>query len=69
MVAGYNSPVIAVQKIAQAHNDLVEAVDAMERLKQEGIDAARENITKLSELSAGLSDRVSGLPEPERKYT
>ncbi len=63
----YNSPVIAVEKIAQAHNDLVEAMDAVERLKQEGIDTARENITKLSELSAGLSDRVSELPEPARK--
>ena len=63
----YNSPVIAVQKIAQAHNDLVEAMDAVERLKQVGIDDARENITKLGELSAGLSDRVSELPEPARK--
>ena len=63
----YNSPVIAVEKIAQAHTDLIEAMDAVERLKQEGIDTARENITKLSELSADLSHRAGGLPEPARK--
>lgn len=33
----YNNPVIAIDKIAQAHNDLIEAMDAADRLKQEGI--------------------------------
>ena len=57
----YRSPVIAIEKVAQAHNDLVEALDAAGRLQQEGIDTARANIARLTELSADLEQRVSGL--------
>ena len=59
----YNSSVIALEKIAQAHNDLIEAMDMADRLKQDGIDAARENISKLSQLSAELTQRSQGLRE------
>ena len=38
-------------------------MDLADRLKQEGIDAARENIAKLSQLSGDLQQRVSGLRE------
>ena len=57
----YNNPVIAIDKITQAHNDLMEAMDMADRLKQEGIDGARENIAKLSKLSADLQERSQGL--------
>ena len=57
----YKNPVIAMDKITQAHNDLIEAMDMADRLKQEGIDSARENIAKLNELSAELSQRSQGL--------
>jgi uncharacterized protein YaaN involved in tellurite resistance len=56
----YNSPAIAIEKITQAHNDLLEAMDIADRLKQEGIESARENITKLSQMSVELQQRVSG---------
>ena len=59
----YNNPVIAIDKIAQAHNDLIEAMDTADRLKQDGIDAARDNIKELSKLSADLQRRASGLQE------
>ena len=59
----YNNPVIAIDKITQAHNDLIDAMDAADRLKQEGIDSARENIAKLTELSTNLNERASGLRE------
>ncbi len=59
----YTNPVIAIEKITQAHNDLVEALDIADRLRQEGIASARENITRLSELSASLMQRASGLLE------
>ena len=59
----YNNPVIAIDKIAQAHNDLIEAMDTADRLKQEGIDAARENIAALSKLSSDLQRRAAGLRE------
>jgi hypothetical protein len=38
-------------------------MDMADRLKQDGIDAARENISKLSQLSAELTQRSQGLRE------
>lgn len=57
----YTNPVIAIDKITQAHNDLLEAMDIADRLRQEGIQAARDNIARLSQLSAVLMQRASGL--------
>ena len=59
----YNDPVIAIDKITQAHNDLIQAMNITDRLKQEGIDSARENIAKLGQLSAELQQRASSLLE------
>ena len=59
----YNNPVIALEKITQAHNDLIEAMNIADRLKQEGIDSAREHIARLSEMSADLEERSRGLRE------
>ena len=47
----------------QAIDSLIQAMDLADRLKQEGIDAARENIAKLSQLSAELTQRSQGLRE------
>ena len=57
----YNSPVIALEKIAQAHDELIEAMNTADRLKQEGIEAARENIARLTQLSVELEQRSRGL--------
>ncbi|MFW6195652.1 MAG: toxic anion resistance protein, partial [Chloroflexota bacterium] len=59
----YNQPVVAMEKITQAHNDLMEAMDTADRIKQEGIQTARQNISKLSELSEELSNRSASLRE------
>ena len=59
----YTNPVIAIDKIAKAHDDLMDAMDTADRLKQEGIDTARTNIAELSRLSAELQERSSGLRE------
>ncbi len=59
----YNNPVIAIEKITEAHNQLIEAMDTASRLKQEGIDSARENIAKLSQMSADLQQKASVLLE------
>jgi uncharacterized protein YaaN involved in tellurite resistance len=59
----YNNPVIAIDKLQQAHDDLIAALDAASRLKTEGIDQARTNIAKLRELSTQLETKVQGLPE------
>jgi len=59
----YSNPVIAIEKITQAHNDLVEALDIADRLRQEGIEVARNNIVKLSQMSTSLMQRAAGLLE------
>jgi uncharacterized protein YaaN involved in tellurite resistance len=59
----YNNPVIATEKLEQAHNELMQAMDTAERIKQQGIDSARANIARLGQLSADLQRRVSGLAE------
>ena len=53
----YNNPAIAMDKIAQAHNDLIDAMNMADRMKQGGIESARENIAKLSQLSTELQER------------
>ena len=57
----YNNPVIAMDKITQAHNDLVAAIEAADQLKQQGIEIAKENIAKLSTLASEMQQRASGL--------
>ena len=59
----YKNPVIAMDKITQAHNDLMEAMDTADRLKQEGIVSARENIATLTRLSTEMQERSQGLRE------
>ena len=59
----YNSPVIAIDKLTQAHGELVEALTTAERLKQEGIEAAREHIARVAEMSGDLRKRAGMLPE------
>ncbi|MBI4233069.1 MAG: toxic anion resistance protein [Chloroflexi bacterium] len=60
----YNSPVVAVDKITQAHNQLIEAINLADQLKTEGIAAARENIAKLGQLAAEMERRAVGLQAP-----
>ncbi len=59
----YINPVIAIDKITQAHNDLIEAMDIADKLRQEGINAAKENIATLARLSATLMQRAGSLLE------
>jgi uncharacterized protein YaaN involved in tellurite resistance len=53
----YKEPVIAIEKITQAHDALVEALDIASRLKDEGIASARDNISKLTQLAGTLETR------------
>ena len=56
----YNQPVIAMEKVSKAHEELVEALDTASWLRQEGIVAAQDNLAKLRELTAGLEQRIGG---------
>ena len=60
----YNSPVVAIEKLTQAHNDLIEAMNLVDQLKIEGIDAAHQNIAKLNQLSGELREKMEGLSAP-----
>lgn len=53
----YNAPVVAIEKVAQAHNDLIEAIDLASQLKEEGVASARETIARLGEMTAQLERR------------
>jgi uncharacterized protein YaaN involved in tellurite resistance len=59
----YNSPLIAMGKITQAHDELMAALDSADRLRDEGIAAARENVARLGQLSATLQERSQALLE------
>lgn len=60
----YNSPVIALDKITQAHHDLLEAIETTARIQEEGIQTARANIARLSELTGELQARSQSLRAP-----
>ena len=60
----YREPVLALEKLEQAHRDLVEAVDIAARLEVEGIAQARANIQRLERMTEELSEKSEALPEP-----
>ena len=62
----FNNPVIAMDKITQAHDDLVAAIDTANRLREEGVAIARDNIAKLSEMSDGLQQKLTGVADSGR---
>jgi hypothetical protein len=59
----YNEPVVAMEKLTQAHKDLVAALDSASRLRDEGIDAARRNIQQLTGMTRELAGRVQGIDD------
>jgi uncharacterized protein YaaN involved in tellurite resistance len=54
----YNNPLIALDKVIAAHDQLVEALNIVDRLQIAGIENAQKNIAQLSALSAGLHQRA-----------
>jgi uncharacterized protein YaaN involved in tellurite resistance len=57
----YNRPVIALDKITQAHRDLIEAIATVDRLKEEGIQTARQNIAQLARMSDEMQGKLAAL--------
>jgi uncharacterized protein YaaN involved in tellurite resistance len=57
----YRNPVVAIEKLNQAHNALVEALDTAGRLEAEGIEIAKANIARLRQLTAEISERATGM--------
>jgi uncharacterized protein YaaN involved in tellurite resistance len=71
----YNNPVIALEKVTAAHDQLVEALDLVDQMQAAGIENARQNIARLTELSADLHQRAmsvhgtAGNPEAKPSST
>ena len=63
----YNQPVVAIDMLVQAHNDLLAALDTASRLREDGIANARRNIAEIKVLNAGIADRVDGLPQADER--
>jgi uncharacterized protein YaaN involved in tellurite resistance len=61
----YNQPVVAMDMLVQAHNNLLSALDTASHLREDGIAAARRNVEELKTLTAGLADRVEGLADED----
>ena len=57
----YDDPVIAMDKITQAHQELIEAIDYADHLRQQGISKSQENIAKLAQLSKEFHDRAGAV--------
>ena len=58
----YTSPVIAIDKITQAHNALLEAIETANDLRAQGIATARENASTLAKLALEMERRSGMLP-------
>jgi len=57
----YQDPVIAMDKLTQAHHELVAALDVASKLREQGLDTARRNIDELTALTKELDQRAHGL--------
>jgi uncharacterized protein YaaN involved in tellurite resistance len=57
----YNNPVIAIDKVQHAHAELLSALDAASRLREEGIATARQNIGALTKLTEETDRRLQAI--------
>ncbi len=57
----YNNPAIALDKVIVAHDQLVEALNLVDQLHATGVENARQNIARLTELSADLHQRAMSI--------
>ena len=64
-----NNPVLAIEKINEAHNELMEAMSIADRFKQQGIEAAQKNIAKLAQLSTEMLERTGPLRGADGTYS
>jgi uncharacterized protein YaaN involved in tellurite resistance len=56
----YKQPIIAIESIEKAHNDLLQAIDMVDQYKTTGIQTAEENIIRLKALSEEMRIKSTG---------
>lgn len=57
----YKNPVLALDKVKQAYDDLMGAMDQMDEIRRAGTESARAGIAELDQMTAGLAPRAEGL--------
>ncbi|MFQ5796085.1 MAG: toxic anion resistance protein [Candidatus Bipolaricaulia bacterium] len=56
-----NNPVLALEKVAAAYDDLMATLDETERIRKEGTTQAREGIKQLTQMSQKLESKAEAL--------
>lgn len=54
----YSDPVLALDFIQKSYNDLIGAIDDVEKAKRAGIESAKKGIAEISEMSRKLAEKV-----------
>ncbi len=57
----YKNPVLALDKVKQAYDDLMGAMDQMDEIRRAGTESARSGIAQLDQMTAELAPRAEGL--------
>ena len=57
----YKNPVLALDKVKQAYDDLMGAMDQMDEIRRAGTESARAGITQLEEMTTGLAPKAEAL--------
>jgi len=61
----YKEPIVAMDKLGKAIEQLEQAIDATNKLKAEGIERARENIYKITIMTDELKNKSGQLPSTD----
>ncbi len=54
----YNNPVLALEKVQKSYDDLMAAMDEVEKVKRQGIDTAKQGMARLSNMSGKLAQKA-----------
>jgi uncharacterized protein YaaN involved in tellurite resistance len=54
----YNSPVLALEKVQKSYDDLIAAMDEVEKVKRQGIETAKKGMAQLSGMSQSLAQKA-----------
>ncbi len=57
----YKNPVLALDKVKQAYDDLMGAMDQMDEIRRAGTESARAGIAQLSEMTSEMAPKAEGL--------
>lgn len=60
-----NNPVLAMEKIQSAYDDLMAAMDETEQVRMEGVRVARQNVAELKAMSEKMGERTQALKTGE----